>query len=498
MLGIRRIGAGRVDYYLADLAAELPLPGPGAGPGRSAGRWVGAAAADLGLGAASCVEAMQFRSLMAGRHPGTGRPLPLSLGGGGRRVAGYDLTFSAPKSASITFALGGPDVARAVVAAHTEAVLGALGYLERHGLGATRWRREDAEREVIGTSGFSGALFTHGVSRNLDPHLHSHVVVVNAVHGVDGRWSALDGRGLDAHRAAAGAVYEAHLRHGLTSALGVRWDAPTGLGRTPEIAGVLPALLGEFSSRSADVRMHAISAGARSARGRHVAWAATRPTKVAGTPYDELAVEWRRRASLAAPGLEGDLRLHVQVQVHAQLPARERERVPSDGMDLGSSAGSYDEHRFAGVIAVTPHGGAHRRDVVEAFAQAAREGVPAASLERVTDLWAPESRVGVAEELTTRRSMVPADHHLRALGPRPLDPVGHETWLSAARAIDAYRVKWGVERVAEPLGTDRTRALSSLSPARLADHLRVARQLDAARVRLGRRAPAEMQLGLDR
>jgi hypothetical protein len=32
----------------------------------------------------------------------------------------------------------------------------------------------------------------------------------------------------------------------------------------------------------------------------------------------------------------------------------------------------------------------------------------------------------------------------------------------------------------------------------LADHLRVARQLDAARVTLGRRPPVEMDLGLGR
>jgi hypothetical protein len=336
------------------------------------------------------------------------------------------------------------------------------------------------EREVIGTSGFSGALFTHGVNRNLDPHLHSHVVVVNAVHGVDGHWSACDGRGLDAHRRAAGAVYEAHLRHGLTSTLGVRWDAPRRPGRTSEIAGVWPAVLGEFSSRGAEVRMHAFSVGVRSARGRHVAWAATRPPKVTGTPYDELAVEWRRRAGFAGPAIELDPRL-----------------APSPpGTDFASVPGSFDEHRFAGEIALTPHGGVHRRDVVAAFADSARDGVPAASLDRVTDLWAPEARVGVAEGLMTRRSVTPANQHLRALGPRPVNPAGHETWLTAARTIDAYRERWGVERAAEPLGADRN--MSSLPPARLADHLRVERQLDAARARLGRRAPAKMELGLDR
>ncbi|HSZ37108.1 MAG TPA: MobF family relaxase [Acidimicrobiales bacterium] len=475
MLGIRRIGAGRADYYLADLAAELPVA-------TGAGRWVGAAAHDLGLDCdAVPVEVSQFRSLLAGRHPRTGLPLPLPAGADGRRrVAGYDLTFSAPKSASIAFALGGEEAARAVVTAHEEAVAGALRYMERHGLGATRWRRDEGEREVIATSGFTGAQFTHGVNRNLDPHLHSHVVVVNAVHGADGRWSACDGRGLDAHRVAAGGVYEAHLRHRLTAALGVRWDTQAGSGRTLEIAGLSPALLGEFSSRAADVRMHAFSTGARSAHGRHVAWAATRPPKVIGTPYDELAVEWRRRASVAGPAIE----LGSGSRVRGQL------------RDSALVEGSYDEHRFAGVIEVTPHRGAHRRDVVAAFAGSARDGVPETSLERVTDLWAPEARIGVAEDLMARRSVVPANHHLRALGPRPVDPVGHETWLTAARSIDAYRGRWGIERADEPLGGDRT--LSSLAPARLADHLRVARQLDAARMRLGRRAPSTMELGLDR
>ena len=173
-----------------------------------------------------------------------------------------------------------------------------------------------------------------------------------------------------------------------------------------------------------------------------------------------------------------------------------RVRLPSPGTERGCVPGSYDEHRFAGLIAVTPHGGAHRRDVVAAFAGSARDGVPAASLEQVTDLWAPEERVGVSEDLTARRSRGAGEPPPAALGPRPVDPADHETWLTAARAIDADRTRWGVERAPEPLGTERP--LSSLPAARLADHLRVARQLDAARVRLGRRAPAEMELGLDR
>jgi conjugative relaxase-like TrwC/TraI family protein len=461
-LGIRRIGAGRADYYLADLAAELPV----VGPGRGAGRWVGSAADGLGLDGAEPVDAAAFRALLGGRHPRTGRPLPLPSA---VRVAAYDLTFSAPKSVSVVFGLGGEEVARTVTAAHLEAVEGALRYLESHALGAVRPAAAGGgEREVIATSGFTGAMFTHGVNRNLDPHLHSHVVVVNASHGVDGRWSACDGRGLDAHRRAASSIYEAHLRWALTSSIGVRWDAAPG--RTAEIAGVAPAVRGEFSSRGADVRRYAYE----SARGHHVAWAATRPEKVTGTPYAELAADWSRRAEAAGPAVEVDRRT-------ASMPA--------------TALACFDEHRYAGVISLTPHGGAHRRDVAGAFAVAARDGAPAASLDRVTDLWAPAARIGVAEDLVTRRSVVPAGHHLRALGPRPVDPSGHETWLGAAQAIDAYRERWGIGRAVEPLGADR---LSSLPATRLADHLRVTRQLDAACVCLGRRPPAEMELGLGR
>jgi conjugative relaxase-like TrwC/TraI family protein len=455
MLGIRRIGAGRADYYLSDLATELPVPG------RGAGRWVGSAAHGLGLEGSEPVEPSAFRSLLHGQHPGTGRPLPLASA---VRVAAYDLTFSAPKSASVVFALGGQDVARAVMAAHADAVDGAMRYLESHALGAVR-RAAGGEREVVATSGFAGAMFTHGVNRNLDPHLHSHVVVVNAVHGVDGRWSACDGRGLDAHRRAASSVYDAHLRWALTASLGVRWDAAPG--HTAEIVGVAPAVLGEFSSRGADVRRYAFE----TASSHHVAWAATRPPKTTGLSYAELTADWSRRATEVGPA------------------------VASDRLRAPTPAPSFDEHRYAGVISLTPHGGAHRRDVAGAFAVAARDGAPAASLERVTDLWAPAERIGVAEDLVSRRSVVPAGQHLRALGPRPVDPADHETWLGAARAIDAYRERLGIGRAAEPLGAEPP---SSLPAARLADHLRVARQLDAARVSLGRRAPAEMELGLGR
>ncbi len=460
MLGIHGVGRDKADYYLSDLAGELPVAGPGL--------WAGTAA--VGLGLAGSVAPDAFRHLLQGRHPGTG----MGLGSGRVSVAAFDLTFSAPKSASVLFALGGPHVADAVVAAHRQAVAGSLAYLEQHGI--TALRRAGAERAVLATSGAVAAEFTHGVSRNGDPHLHSHVVVANLVHAVDGQWTACDRRGIDAHRVAASGVYEAHLRAGMSATLGVRWRAGD-LSRPGDVDGVGPELLGAFSSRAADIRRHMSERGVHSGRGARVAWAATRPDKVTSAPFAELVDRWRRQARDAGG------------PPHLELPPH----------PPGASRAVLDEHRFAGAISLTAHGGARRRDVVTAFAAAAQGGVEAFALDRLVDQWVGPGPVGVAEPLQQRRSVMPANRHLRSLGPRPLDPDDHAVWRGAAHALDAYRERWGTPHPAEPPGVPGTApALASLSATRLADHVRTEREVAAARTRLGWRDPMTAERGLAR
>ncbi len=456
MLGVHGVARAGADYYLSDLGQELPV---GRGP-----CWTGVAAAGLGLEGE--VDAPGLRLLLEGRHPLTGA----DMRSGRVRVAGWDLAFSAPKSVGVLFALGGPDMAAAVVAAHDEAVSGALIYLEHHGVTAVR--RRGPESVVLPTSGLVAARVTHAVNRNEDPHLHTHVVMANLVHGSDGAWGACDRRGIEAHRAAADASYLAHLRAGLVSATGVRWAG--GPERAPEILGVPPALLGEFASRSADIRRHRHEFGSRSTRGARVAWAATRAAKGPGRDYADLAAEWARRAR--AVGVDT-----------LDLPGRS-----------GPTARRLDEHRFAASVWLTPHGGVRRRDAVAAFAGAALDGISANALAQLVDHWVPTGSVGVAEPLRPRGAVVPPGYLLHALGPRPLDPGDHEVWVGAAREVEAYRARWGLGASVQPL------ALMSpplVSPARLADHLRTTRRVEVARARLERRAPRsapEVERGLVR
>jgi len=112
---------------------------------------------------------------------------------------------------------------------------------------------------------------------SLSPHLHTHVVVANLGRGPEGRWSALDGRGLYAHASAVDALYHAHLRYELTRRLGVAWDLPDR-GRA-DIAGIAPGARREFSRRSAQIAGHLAERELTSGRARTVAGFATRADK---------------------------------------------------------------------------------------------------------------------------------------------------------------------------------------------------------------------------
>jgi conjugative relaxase-like TrwC/TraI family protein len=460
MLTIHRLTTDRTNYYLSDLARELP-PGHPTG-----GVWAGGAADALGLHGPTDADALV--SLLGGVHPTTG----IRLRSDRATVLAYDLTFSAPKSASVLVALAGDEVAQQVMAAHRSALRGAVSYVDDHAVTAAR--RLGPERTVMATDGMVAAAFSHGLSRNGDPHLHTHVVMANLVHGDDGRWSACDQRGLWAHRRAASELYQAHLRAEMTERLGVSWRmAPGAAGG---IVGLEPALLAEFSSRAAQIRQHGFATGVRSAYGNRIAWAATRPAKEAGAPFAELVPEWQRRATACGAPLE------LGAVLGRAQPGRP----------------VVAEHAFAAELALAADGGVRRRDVAAAFAQGATRGARAEVIERMADVWvpSPSGAVGVAEPALARRRIIPGGYHLRAIGPRPLDPAAQACWRDAAQQIDQYRERWRVSGASHALGSEE--AQGSWPTARLIDHVRTSAALHQARARLGYRAPPVVDLGRGR
>jgi conjugative relaxase-like TrwC/TraI family protein len=484
-------------YYLADLAEELGatvLAGERPDLGRSVGRWAGSGASCLGL--TGPVDAGAFEAVLGGRHPFAGYPLRSRTSS----IVAYDLTFAAPKSVSVLFGLGDATSARVVLEAHRSAVADALGYVSRRGAAVRRGSGD--ERSLVPVDGIIVAAFVHGVSRAMDPHLHTHAVVANVAHGEDGRWTALDARGLYAHARAAGALYDAQLRRALTEGLDVSWSARKS--GAYEVAAVDPLLIGALSGRQSEIRAYLLAGGqagtdssgtmAVSHRAHSAAWAATRDEKSPRT-RDALRLLWRVRA--AGVGLT------ERALAIAGAPARALAGPAGTGV-VGTVDGvdALDEYRFAASLrAGTPHAAATRRDVVAAWAGAVRAGATVHSVERCASMVAEwGSGIGVGEESRPLRAVLPSQEVLRPLGPRPADPDALAVWRSAAAAIERYRARWAVT---EGRGSGRDRgdgidgreqaafrsspAMLATMPARqLAEHLAVARQVAEVRRRLGR------------
>src|SRR5664279_2980380 len=127
MLTIGKLGAsaGQLEYYERQVAAGAEEYY--AGRGEVPGLWIGTGAVALGLEAGGRVSRDGFMALMAGAHPVDGSVLRRMTDRS--KVAAIDLTFSAPKSLSVLFAIASGGMSDALAEAHERAVAAAVGYL---------------------------------------------------------------------------------------------------------------------------------------------------------------------------------------------------------------------------------------------------------------------------------------------------------------------------------------------------------------------------------
>ena len=236
-------GASAAYYtgYLTKADGELP------------GVWAGSQAPGLGLSGEVTTEALE--ALLSGLHPTTGMLLGRELvdrldkhGNTIRAVAGYDATFSAPKSLSVLWGLTGDD---AFAECHDAAVAATVAMIEKYA--STTRIRSNGGRLHPETGGLSVAVFRQSTSRADDPQLHTHVVISAKVQTADGRWLALDALGLKKYQQAFGYLYQSVLRAEVTARFGVVFE-PVVNGQA-EIAGLPDGLLDQFSKRADQIEV---------------------------------------------------------------------------------------------------------------------------------------------------------------------------------------------------------------------------------------------------
>jgi conjugative relaxase-like TrwC/TraI family protein len=288
MLSLGKLAPGQQQHYLDIVArgAEEYYTGAREAPGQ----WLGAGSGHLGL--VGDIDADALGWVLEHVDPATGT-YRLTAAKSAPVVAGFDATFCAPKSVSLLFALGDPEVSNEVRNAADAAVTASLTVLEG---AACRVRRGKGGATVLPGDGFVAAGFRHRTSRAGDPHLHTHVVIANLAHSpTDDRWTALDARPLYSWLAPVGHLYEAHLRWELTHRLGVSWgEVRDGIA---DIDGIPRAAIDEFSTRRRQIEAHLAEHGQHGARAAQVATYATRQTKTADQDPEGLLPAWRERAA---------------------------------------------------------------------------------------------------------------------------------------------------------------------------------------------------------
>jgi len=371
MLSIGKMGHGQEGYYLGKVAegAEDYYSG------EAEGYWLGDAAEDLGL--QGKVDADQLTAMLTGTNPASGEPLGLRYVEDG--IPGFDLTFSAPKSVSVLWALGGHPVAGEVKAAHAAAVEAGLGYLQRE---ACWTRRGAGGREFLKGNGFLAAGYVHRSSRAGDMQIHTHVLIANATFA-EGRWTRLHHPSIYEHAKTASYIYEAHLRDELTQRLGVRWrEVVNGLS---EIEGFDPDHLRAFSTRRQQI-LEAAGEGA-SARALQIATLATREAKDRDLTTESLRDLWREKAEEV-----GLTRESIRATLGHERQAPEgRVAVAEVEAALTAHASHFD-----------------RRDVIQAVANCLPAGAPGEEVCELADAFiATPDVIGIAttakgERFTTR------------------------------------------------------------------------------------------------
>lgn len=278
--------------------------------------WGGKIAAELGL--EGKVDSATFKELLAGKvgEQQLGRR---RKDGEIQHHPGWDFAVNAPKSVSIMALVAGDN---RVVEAHETAVTVALSYLEEHALMRHRVDGEVAERT---TGRLIWARFTEHASRELDPHLHTHVVVMNITDERDGaKKVSLETRAMFAEQMTAGQVYRNELAHLLRErGYDVEFDPRRGLF---EIRGVPKDLITDMSQRAEQIDAHAKEHGLTGQAERQKSFYATRGPKQKAS-LEELHQRWDGRLGPHAEAVretraDAEKNGERQIDVEASIAAR--------------------------------------------------------------------------------------------------------------------------------------------------------------------------------
>jgi conjugative relaxase-like TrwC/TraI family protein len=294
-----------------------------------AGEWQGRLAAQLGL--AGAVSAEDFAKLSQGLHPATGEQLVRQRASyeyqdaEGKSVktmehrAGWDATFSAPKSVSLTALVGGDDRVRE---AHRDSVCTALEQLEHY-----TQARIGGNHPPETTGKFVAAKFEHDTARPVDgyvaPQLHTHAVIFNVTERENGQTRAIQPQSLFASQQFSTAVYQSELTYRLRE---LGYEITVGRSGAPEIKGYTQEYLDASSPRSQQIREYLERTGRNSKEAAEIAAHSTRDRKEIHSTAEVMAAH-RKLAADFGHQADAVVRAARERAQHQEKPDNTHDRV---------------------------------------------------------------------------------------------------------------------------------------------------------------------------
>ena len=370
-MSYKKSRAGGGDYYIACQTADDYYANAGAK--EPPGEWFVAGSdpatrSAFGLQDASKFDgdaADKFKALVNGFHPETGEALTQNSGSK-TRVAIHDFTFSAPKSVSVIWSQAGDNLRTQIAAAQRESARDALEFLSDKA-GYTRRGKGGEVKEHVA---LMGALFEHGSSRENDPQLHTHGVILNLAVRADGTTGSIETKDLMSWQGAAASMYHAGLSRRLAD---LGFDIKVE-GKMFELAGVPEAVCEAFSQRRQAIVAAAETKAAALGMTRDAALAsrglmqqATIETRDAKNELtrEELLAQWSTRGAELGFGTAEVEALRHAVQSHdLDLDAPARAQL-TDGMldQITSQAAVFAEPTLYTLAATRMLGQGTRSDI---------------------------------------------------------------------------------------------------------------------------------------
>ncbi|MGA8150410.1 MAG: MobF family relaxase [Terriglobales bacterium] len=294
-----------------------------------AGEWQGRLSEQFGL--TGMVSAEDFAKLSQGQNPQTGEQLVRQRASyeyqdtDGKTIrtmehrAGWDATFSAPKSVSLTALVGGDERVRA---AHRESVRVALDQLEHY-----TQARIGGNHPPETTGRFIAAKFEHDTARPVDgyvaPQLHTHAVVFNVTERNNGQPRAIQPQSLFASQQFATAIYQSELTYQLRQ---LGYEITTGRSGAPEIKGYTQEYLDASSPRSQQIREYLERTDRSGKEAAEIAAHSTRDRKEIHSPGEVMAAH-RKLAAEFGHQADAVVRVARERSQHQQKPVNSLERV---------------------------------------------------------------------------------------------------------------------------------------------------------------------------